>query len=138
MTLDRLDGSSWQERREEVETAVAQTARDLSRLAAERATRTAAVMRPDMTRYERFADRFPFAETADQLRAIMAVQGDLQSGHPMDRLIVGDVGYGKTEVALRAAAMAVFPASRLLWQPLRRFWSGSTWKPSGGVSRGWE
>ncbi|MFC6623188.1 helicase-related protein [Novosphingobium panipatense] len=113
VTLDRLDGSSWQERREEVETAVAQTARDLSRLAAERATRTAAVMRPDMTRYERFADRFPFAETADQLRAIMAVQGDLQSGHPMDRLIVGDVGYGKTEVALRAAAMAVFSGKQV-------------------------
>ncbi len=106
VTLDKLDGSSWQKRRGAIDAAIAESARALTTLAAERAARTAPVLAPDTAAYERFAARFPFTETADQARAIEAVRADLASGAPMDRLVVGDVGYGKTEVALRAAALA--------------------------------
>ncbi|WP_300975491.1 helicase-related protein [Sphingomonas sp. LHG3406-1] len=108
VTLDKLDGSSWEKRRGEVLAAVAETARGLVVLAEERAKAEAPVFEPDPARYEQLAGSFPFTETADQLKAIAAVRSDLASGKPMDRLVVGDVGYGKTEVALRAAAMALF------------------------------
>ncbi|MFN3434377.1 MAG: DEAD/DEAH box helicase, partial [Sphingomonas sp.] len=104
--LDRLDGSSWQKRRRDIDAAIAETARALTALADERAGRTAPVLDPAPADYERFAAGFPFSETPDQLAAIEAVRSDLASGRPMDRLIVGDVGFGKTEVALRAAAIA--------------------------------
>ena len=106
VTLDRLDGSSWQKRRGEIDAAIAESARGLAALAAERGEREAPVLDPDAAAYERFAAGFPFTETADQARAIEAVRADLVSGRPMDRLVIGDVGYGKTEVALRAAAIA--------------------------------
>ncbi|MCX7283368.1 MAG: helicase-related protein [Novosphingobium sp.] len=106
VTLDKLDGSSWAKRRGTLEAALAETARALTALAAEREARTAPALDPEPSAYERFAAGFPFAETADQARAIAAVRGDLASGKLMDRLVVGDVGFGKTEVALRAAACA--------------------------------
>ncbi|WP_294235281.1 TRCF domain-containing protein [uncultured Sphingomonas sp.] len=104
--LDTLDGRSWQDRRRGIDEAIAQTARQLTELAAARAERHAPVLDPPVADYERFAAGFPFSETPDQLTAISAVRADLASGRPMDRLIVGDVGFGKTEVALRAAAVA--------------------------------
>jgi len=107
VTLDRLDGSSWRKRKDEVEAAVTETARGLSELASERQGHKAPVLEGDPADYERFAAGFPFTETPDQARAIEAVREDLASGRPMDRLVIGDVGYGKTEVALRAAAIAV-------------------------------
>ncbi|MBB4856809.1 transcription-repair coupling factor (superfamily II helicase) [Novosphingobium chloroacetimidivorans] len=113
VTLDKLDGSSWEKRRGEVEIALEETARELAKLAAERREREAAVLEPDPARYERFVDGFPFTETADQARAINAVRDDLASGRPMDRLVVGDVGYGKTEVALRAAAIVVLAGKQV-------------------------
>ena len=106
VTLDRVDGSSWEKRRAEIDRTIAETARQLIALARERETQTAPVLEPPVTDYERFAAGFPYAETPDQLRAIEAVRADLASGRPMDRLVVGDVGYGKTEVALRAVAVA--------------------------------
>jgi transcription-repair coupling factor (superfamily II helicase) len=106
ISLDKLDGSSWEKRRGEIDAAIAETARQLVALAEERAGRSAPVLDPPVPDYERFAAGFPYAETPDQLRAIQAVRDDLASGKPMDRLVVGDVGYGKTEVALRAAALA--------------------------------
>jgi transcription-repair coupling factor (superfamily II helicase) len=106
VTLDKLDGSSWEKRRSEIDAAIAETARGLTALAAERMKREAPVLEPDPAAYERFVSGFPFSETSDQARAIAAVRDDLASGKPMDRLVVGDVGYGKTEVALRAAAAA--------------------------------
>ena len=106
VTLDKLDGSSWRKRRGAIDAAIAESARGLTALAAERAKRAAPVLKPNAAAYERFAAGFAFTETADQARAIDAVRDDLASGAPMDRLIVGDVGYGKTEVALRAAAVA--------------------------------
>ena len=106
MTLDKLDGSSWQKRRGDIDAAIAESARGLAALAAARAELEAPVMAPDAAAYERFVAGFAFNETADQARAIAQVRDDLASGKPMDRLVVGDVGYGKTEVALRAAALA--------------------------------
>ena len=105
VTLDRLDGSSWIKRRGDIDAAIATTAKALTVYAAERATRKTAPISAPPAPYERFVGRFPFTATRDQLRAIEAVRSDLASGRPMDRLVVGDVGYGKTEVALRAAAM---------------------------------
>jgi transcription-repair coupling factor (superfamily II helicase) len=71
------------------------------------------VLQPDAAQYEQFAAGFPFTATADQVRSIDAVRDDLLSGKPMDRLVVGDVGYGKTEVALRAAAMAALAGKQV-------------------------
>jgi transcription-repair coupling factor (superfamily II helicase) len=106
VTLDKLDSSSWEKRRGEIEAAVAETAHGLAEMARARAEASAPAMIPDDAAYERFVAGFPYNETADQARAITAVRDDLASGRPMDRLVVGDVGYGKTEVALRAAAIA--------------------------------
>lgn len=106
VALDKLDGSSWRKRRGVIDAAIAESARGLTALAQARAALEAPVLDPDAAAYERFANGFAFNETADQMRAIAAVRADLASGRPMDRLVVGDVGYGKTEVALRAAALA--------------------------------
>jgi transcription-repair coupling factor (superfamily II helicase) len=114
VTLDKLDGSSWLKRRGEISAAIAESAKALSELAEARAKLTAPVLDPDPGAYERFASGFPFNETADQARAIAAVRSDLASGKPMDRLIVGDVGYGKTEVALRAAALAALAGHQVV------------------------
>ncbi|RZM37346.1 MAG: DEAD/DEAH box helicase [Sphingomonas sp.] len=104
VTLDALDGSSWQKRRGAIDSAIAESARDLAAIAAERGARTTDPIVPDRAAYERFAAGFAFTETPDQARAITTTLADLASGKPMDRLVIGDVGYGKTEVALRATA----------------------------------
>ncbi len=108
VTLDKLDGTSWAKRRSTIDAAIADSARALTALAEERATISAPKIDPDPAAYERFVSGFAFNETSDQARAITAVRDDLASGKPMDRLVLGDVGYGKTEVALRAAALAAF------------------------------
>ena len=113
VTLDKLDGSTWEKRRFEIDKAIAETARQLVDLAETRAGETAPVLDPPVSEHERFATGFAFTETPDQLRAIAAVQADLASGRPMDRLVVGDVGYGKTEVALRAAAIAALAGKQV-------------------------
>jgi len=105
VTLDRLGGEAWQRRKSRMKERIREIAGDLIKVAAERALRPGAVVEPD-TGYAAFADRFPYEETEDQDRAIADVVGDLGSGTPMDRLVCGDVGFGKTEVALRAAFMA--------------------------------
>lgn len=114
VTLDKLDGSSWSKRRKAIDKAVAESATGLAELAEARSQLTAAVIAPDPAAYERFAGGFAFNETADQARAIAAVRDDLASGKPMDRLVVGDVGYGKTEVALRAAALAALAGFQVI------------------------
>ena len=103
---DKLDGAGWDKRRAEISKAIAETAKSLITLAEERAKLSAPEMEPDAAAYERFVSGFPYNETSDQARAIAAVRDDLASGRPMERLVIGDVGYGKTEVALRAAAIA--------------------------------
>ena len=111
--LDGLDGEGWAKRRAQVEEQVAQTARALVEMARAKEKAEAPVLRPPPRDYTRFAARFPFTETEDQARAIEATLRDLASGKPMDRLVCGDVGFGKTEVALRAAAAAVFAGKQV-------------------------
>ncbi|TPG54451.1 helicase-related protein [Sphingomonas glacialis] len=114
VALDKLDGSSWEKRRGAIDAAVAESARGLTALAAERDRRTAVVLEPEVDAYERFAAEFAFTETPDQARAIAATRADLAAGKPMDRLVVGDVGYGKTEVALRAAALTALAGKQVV------------------------
>ncbi len=103
VALDKLGGSSWQSRKAKAKNRIADMAAALIRIAAERQTRDAPASIPPEGAWDEFCARFPFAETEDQQRAIADVLEDLAAGRPMDRLICGDVGFGKTEVALRAA-----------------------------------
>ncbi len=104
--LDRLGGEAWQKRRARLKERITQIAGELMKVAAERALRKAPVLEVEDGPYNQFLDRFPWEETDDQDRAIADVLSDLESGRPMDRLVCGDVGFGKTEVALRAAFVA--------------------------------
>src|SRR6267143_4547482 len=97
--LDRLGGVAWQSRKARLKQRIADMADRLIKIAAERAVRQGEAMSPQEGLYEEFCARFPYAETDDQLQAISDVIEDLSSGKPMDRLICGDVGFGKTEVA---------------------------------------
>lgn len=103
VTLDKLGSSAWQHRKARVKKRLEDIAEHLIALAAERALRVGEIYQPSEGLYNEFAARFPYNETEDQERAILEVLQDLESGRPMDRLICGDVGFGKTEVALRAA-----------------------------------
>jgi transcription-repair coupling factor (superfamily II helicase) len=105
-TLDRLGGEAWQRRKSRMKERIREIAGELIATAAERALRVADVAEPDPSGYPAFVDRFPYQETEDQDRAIGDALDDLGAGKPMDRLVVGDVGFGKTEVALRAAFVA--------------------------------
>jgi transcription-repair coupling factor (superfamily II helicase) len=102
VSLDRLGGEGWQRRKARMKERIREIAGELINVAAMRATRPAPVAEPDSA-FPQFVDRFPYEETDDQERAIAEVLGDLEAGKPMDRLVCGDVGFGKTEVALRAA-----------------------------------
>ncbi|SLN13263.1 transcription-repair coupling factor [Roseisalinus antarcticus] len=104
--LDRLGGGAWQAKKARLKERIREMAERLIRVAAERALRTAATLTPPDGMWEQFLTRFPYAETDDQLTAIEQVLDDMSSGSPMDRLICGDVGFGKTEVAMRAAFVA--------------------------------
>ena len=101
-TLDSLGGEAWQRRKARMKERIRAIAGELIKTAAMRATRAGVVAEPDSS-YPQFVDRFPYEETDDQDRAIADVLADLEAGKPMDRLVCGDVGFGKTEVALRAA-----------------------------------
>ncbi len=101
--LDRLGSAAWQARKSKAKGRLREMAAGLIKIAAKRALRRADPITPDESTYNEFAARFPYIETDDQLHAIDDVYKDLASGRPMDRLICGDVGFGKTEVALRAA-----------------------------------
>ncbi|WP_011581040.1 MULTISPECIES: transcription-repair coupling factor [Chelativorans] len=105
-TLDKLGGGAWQSRKAKLKKRLLEMAGQLIKLAAERQMRPAAKIMPPEGLYGEFAARFPYEETDDQQTAIDAVIEDFSSGRPMDRLVCGDVGFGKTEVALRAAFLA--------------------------------
>jgi len=104
--LDRLRGEAWRARRAEIETEIHEIAQRLSEQAAARASCRAPVLAHDRAIYERLSLRFPYALSGDQRAAVDAVLSDLRRGTPMNRLVCGDVGFGKTEVALRATAAA--------------------------------
>lgn len=103
VTLDRLGGAGWQARKARVKERIREIAGKLLEVAAARQLREAPRITSADGIFDEFVARFPFQETDDQDRSITDVLGDLASGRPMDRLVCGDVGFGKTEVALRAA-----------------------------------
>jgi len=103
--LDKLGGEAWQRRKARMKDRIREIAGELLATAAQRALRSGEPLAQDAA-YPAFADRFPYQETDDQDRAIGDVLADMASGRPMDRLVCGDVGFGKTEVALRAAFVA--------------------------------
>ena len=104
--LDRLGGVAWQTRKARLKKRLREIANELIKVAALRALREAPPLSAPAGVYEEFVAKFPYEETDDQASSIEAVQSDLASGKPMDRLICGDVGFGKTEVAMRAALIA--------------------------------
>lgn len=103
--LDRLGVAAWKNRKEKVRKRIKVAAEELLKIAAARHLKKAKAFIPDQHFYDEFKARFGFVETEDQAQAIAEVEEDLQKGSPMDRLICGDVGFGKTEVAMRAAAI---------------------------------
>ncbi len=106
MILDKLGGVAWQARKAKLKERIREMAEALIHIAAQRELKPAERFNPPEGAYDEFCAGFPFAETDDQLRAIADVLDDLTKGRPMDRLVCGDVGFGKTEVALRAAFVA--------------------------------
>ena len=130
MPLDKLGGLGWQSRKAKVKKRLKDMAEALMRVAAARELKRATALSATDGLYQEFSARFPYPETDDQLRAIDDVVGDLGATRPMDRLVCGDVGFGKTEVALRAAFIAaangiqvavVVPTTLLARQHFRTF-----------------
>ncbi|MFT9398773.1 transcription-repair coupling factor [Acetobacter sp.] len=111
--LDKLGGVAWQGRKARMKQRIRDMASDLIRTAAARAMKEAPVLTPAEGLWDEFCARFPFVETDDQARAIADVLDDMTSGRPMDRLVCGDVGFGKTEVALRAAFVAAMSGGQV-------------------------
>ena len=111
--LDRLGGGAWQAKKAKLKARILEMADRLIRLAAERVLRSAPIMEAPPGMYDAFAARFPYQETDDQARAITDVLGDMAAGRPMDRLVCGDVGFGKTEVAMRAAFVAAMAGTQV-------------------------
>lgn len=113
VALDKLGGEAWQRRKARMKERIREIAGELLATAAQRALRTAPSYEPENAGYPAFVDRFPYQETDDQDRAIADVLDDLAAGKPMDRLVCGDVGFGKTEVALRAAFVAAMGGAQV-------------------------
>ena len=113
VALDKLGGVAWQARKAKMKDRIREIAGELMATAAARALREADAAVPDPHGYAEFTDRFPYSETDDQLKAIDDVLTDLASGRPMDRLVCGDVGFGKTEVALRGAYAAALSGQQV-------------------------
>jgi transcription-repair coupling factor (superfamily II helicase) len=112
--LSKLGGKSWEAMKARARRAAQELAGELLNLYAERRRRTGHAFAPDGDWQREFEERFPHAETPDQRDAIDQVKSDMETPRPMDRLIVGDVGYGKTEVALRAAFKSVTDGKQVL------------------------
>jgi transcription-repair coupling factor (superfamily II helicase) len=113
VALDKLGGASWQARKAKAKNRIQDMAAGLIRLAAERQMREAPLLTADDGAFAEFCARFPYTETEDQAKAISDVMEDFAAGKPMDRLICGDVGFGKTEVALRAAFIAAMSGTQV-------------------------
>ena len=132
--LNKLSSTEWQKTRNNVKRAVKDMAAELIALYAKREKTEGFSFSPDNELQRDFENRFPYVETNDQLQCISEIKHDMEKTHPMDRLLCGDVGFGKTEVAFRAAFKCVFdgkqcallaPTTVLAWQhyqtALKRF-----------------
>ena len=113
VALDKMGGGAWQARRAKLKQRLKDMADELIKVAATRRLRTGETLAAPEALYAEFCARFPYDETDDQSRAIADTLADLESGRPMDRLVCGDVGFGKTEVALRAAFSAVMAGKQV-------------------------
>ncbi|MBP02117.1 MAG: transcription-repair coupling factor [Rhodospirillaceae bacterium] len=112
-SLDKLGGIAWQAKKSKLKARIREIADDLIRVAAERKVKTAQTLLVPEGLYDEFCSGFNFVETEDQERAISDVMEDFAKGSPMDRLVCGDVGFGKTEVALRAAFIAAMSGQQV-------------------------
>lgn len=112
-TLDRLGGAAWQARKARMKSRLKDIANELIKIAAQRTLRPAVKIEVPDGLYQEFAARFPYTETDDQAHAIADTLTDLKSGNAMDRLVCGDVGFGKTEIALRAAFATVMSGGQV-------------------------
>jgi transcription-repair coupling factor (superfamily II helicase) len=113
VALDKLGGVSWQNRKARAKSRIRDMAGELIRTAALRRMKDGTLATPPEGLWDEFCSRFPFAETEDQSRAIADVLEDLSAGRPMDRLVCGDVGFGKTEIALRAAFVVAMSGAQV-------------------------
>ncbi len=113
VVLDKLGGVAWQSRKAKLKQRIRDMAEKLIKVAAMRELRQAPILNPPDGTYDEFSARFQYEETEDQVTSINAVLEDLASGRPMDRLVCGDVGFGKTEVALRASLIAVLAGKQV-------------------------
>jgi len=111
--LSKMGGADWKRMKTKASTAITQLAEELIRLYALRKITNGYAYGPDTDLQHDFEERFPFEETPDQLKAIAEIKADMEKPIPMDRLLCGDVGYGKTEVALRAAFKAVLDGKQV-------------------------
>ena len=111
--LDRLGGQEWHEKKGRVKEAVLEVAQEMLDLYARRHVVRGYAFKPDTSWQKELEDSFPYVETDDQKRALAEIKRDMESARPMDRLLCGDVGYGKTEVALRAAFKAVMDGKQV-------------------------
>ena len=111
--LDRLGGGAWQAKKAKLKQRIREIAGDLIKTAAARELKPGDVFNPPEGAFDEFCARFPYEETEDQLSAIETVLEDLQKGRPMDRLVCGDVGFGKTEVAMRAAFVVAYAGKQV-------------------------
>ncbi len=114
VALDKLGGKGWQKRKEKVEKRIEEIAGKLLKIAAQRKLSRVKAINPPLGLCEDFENSFPYPETEDQLRAIDDIRNDFTSGKVMDRLVCGDVGFGKTEVAMRAAFMITASGGQVL------------------------
>src|SRR3954469_15646325 len=112
-SLDRLGGADWQKRKGRARKAVKEIAAELIRLYSARMASPGHAFGPDTPWQRELEDAFPYIETPDQLQSIEEVKGDMEQPVPMDRVICGDVGYGKTEIAVRAAFKAVMAGKQV-------------------------
>ncbi len=112
--LDKIGGPGWEKRKSRVKGAVKDMADELIKIQAKRALAKGFAFHATDDEYVKFEAAFPYEETEDQTRALTDVDADLLSGRPMDRLVCGDVGFGKTEIALRAAMRAVLEGYQVL------------------------
>ena len=111
--LDRLGGQEWHDKKGRVKEAVLEVAQEMLDLYARRNVVTGYAFKPDTNWQIELEDSFPYVETEDQNRALVDIKRDMEAPRPMDRLLCGDVGYGKTEVALRAAFKAVMDGKQV-------------------------
>ena len=111
--LNKLSGDTWQKTKARAKAAVKDLAEGLIKLYAERKRLPGYAFSPDAPWQQEFEDNFEYEETDDQIRCIAEIKGDMESHAPMDRLLCGDVGFGKTEVALRAAMKAILDGKQV-------------------------